>query len=1116
MEQPEISPNTEESNVETANEDTNIELVENPFIYTRNIIIHDKQHHLKIWKEYESLRENQSKESNSNKNDTNVLNGGTTFEDSNNEIKNVCDKFGVSSRDLIVMRFAKVIPSNIKELGSIFQKVSPDNEYLKVHEFVIEDKVRIIDFPNIVVFWSDTIHHIKYLIAYLFSVLFENVQHKAYSSASHKNKTLSEYTNTNFGSDSLKKFANSYIFENNERSDIFNKVISVGESDIFIEITTNQYGSINMFYENTFYGDYYKTALMYKNVITNIKKNNIEFNEHLSVSTVTVTLVYNDNEKLLVDIVKMFNMLSTKYYSKIYVQSNFLDMSENNERPHMYIKCNASVNSSNVFKGVNASYNTCSLYMGSMIQPGIIFDRIDVSFINDIRLIFTIADTNLTYKYIISEITKWTNENLPNIINNMSIKECIYDINYDETKYTPLVSGISSTINLHTLSENDLINISILSSSLTNFQIKFQTNTSISMSGAMSDGEHIKETVVKYMLDHDSPTTAILIKDMLPTLHVGISNENNGVITISNAGSVYDTLLMSCLVIALIKRRKQTKVIQESVLDDLSKSNSKNVIQSVRNMGKKYKKNLLKLLIKIDPTLFGTRKVKKYKRAYSVLCQKYKQRPIPITEAEYNIINEELPMSVANLKNQTYNNQRVFLFCPWEKYPFMNYHRFQNQLCIVRCTTKSSNKSQYTFCVNELNAKNNVEIMNKYENQTITLYNPLLTKGRKCKLPEELKYVILQCNLLKLNIQMSIEQYCLETYNKDPFIIKRDETLEIYKILTDYHTAKEYILILQSEINDDYFVFLNETTNKVLTLNDVPYFASFLFRNISKSNAQYLFLNFVSKVIKTNISTLYNESLQYILEYLQSTYNIVYVTHQNIIYGFIYNDIFFMSPRLFWNFSSGTIVERLSDTIKKYKRNAIKLPTITYFDYVKTLYLDYASNLVCVVEVFNVNILIEPIEMSSIKDASNIPRVIMDVESFVNSLEWINTKITNLYDKNIDKSVLVENILSNVMMTMFVNQLEINPNTFRDYIINVINPKLNMISSEKSIIRAIRHGYPNVISWRMSKITTDDIEKFLEMFKQVEYIQFIYDKVINDSTLMPQDNELIHKKIITI
>jgi hypothetical protein len=1058
------------------------------YIYSKQFVIYDPNHYLWVWNEYNKIpRED-------------------------NKIYNTLAKYAGSTEpnDIIVFKFSPTIPKDIKDLPSIFSKLEPNNEHLREIEIVeynmtkdidgekVTGKMKAVYFPNIAIFWSNTIYEVMNIIAYVFNVSYEVLLLQI-----ARDTEVTEERCFNRPQPGHFRGIGKFILPDKEKFKTIYKTVSIGPNEHNLYIRYNDKNKIpNMFYENIFYENYYKTAILYKNILKNSNKTP-ESKLPINISEVHVLLEYmalkQDNR--MVDIVKLFNIVNTKYCSKIYIQSKSLDINENNDRPYMFLKTDSSTNSSNVFKGVSALYNTCSLYLGKPVSEGIILNRIDVSYINDIRFVFTISDGTIEYEFIFKFLKEWVLEHYKELLENINIKECVYSLNFNLDNYVIALTGISSSLLIPSLTEADLLNISTLTT-LTNIQIKFQTNTSISLSGNMSFDAWTQENLIQFMVNHETPTVAILIKDALPTIHVGMTGEG-GIISITNATTLHDTIIMYSIVLGLIKHvTKKHNFVKQS----------EQSIDNIRNVGKKYKKNLLKILTQLDPTLFGTRMIKKSKRAYSVLCQKHKQRPVPITEAEYNLIKKDLPMSIANIKNQTYNNQRVFLFCPWEKYPFMNYHRFQNQLCIIRCTTKPSNKTQYSYCINELGVDKIVNISNKYENQTITLYNPLLTKGRKCKLPEELKYIILQHNLLKLNIFMSIEQYCNETYKKEPFILRRDEITETYQILTDYQTSKEYILVLQSELNDDYFIFVNELTGKTLFLSDIPQFASFLFRNISKSNAQYAFLNFVSKIVKTNISTIYNESLQYILEHLQQEFKIVYIVNKNIIYGFLYNGIFYMSPRLYWAFSSSTIVEKVQDIIKRVRRKTLKLPSITDFDFVKTLYINYKTNLVEIIEVFNTNIAIEP---TQVPPNFNITfKIIMDVDAFFDDLERISLNKRVIYDKNTDKMVLTEQILSNILMVMYVHEIPITHESVKEFIETTVNEKIGLVG-DRIDFKQLRNSYQGNMSWCKSKITNEDLQKFFVNLEQFGYIQIVYSKLQEDASLTSKDGELIHKKIIT-
>lgn len=268
-------------------------------------------------------------------------------------------------------------------------------------------------------------------------------------------------------------------------------------------------------------------------------------------------------------------------------------------------------------------------------------------------------------------------------------------------------------------------------------------------------------------------------------------------------------------------------------------------VAAIRANGAKYGKRLLKILTKMDPVLFGPRYVGKKQRSYSGLCQKKKQRPIPITENEYNELMKipELKQSITRIQNQTFSDQKICLFCADKTFNFLNYHHFPNQKCIVRCTSKSSNKTQYEYCTNELNTDNKVVITNKYENQTITLYNVLISKGRKCKLPEELKNILSNYILIKLEEDKRIDQYCMTNYNKHAFILQREivNTQQItvcdkYSILTDYSNEFDYVLVLKSESDQNYFLFINEGNNKPLILSEHQEILNFFISHLKQTN----------------------------------------------------------------------------------------------------------------------------------------------------------------------------------------------------------------------------------------------------------------------------------------
>ena len=133
------------------------------------------------------------------------------------------------------------------------------------------------------------------------------------------------------------------------------------------------------------------------------------------------------------------------------------------------------------------------------------------------------------------------------------------------------------------------------------------------------------------------------------------------------------------------------------------------------------------------------------------------------------------------------------LFCPYENSPFLNFHFSPGEKCVPKCTIGKSNKSQYINCSQQLESIDMIKFDTIYENQTITLYNPLISKGRKCYPPEEFSEFLNQYYLVKLNTNLGIWPYFRKTYGEiQPFVLKRNVIEKTYQILTNFKKILNY------------------------------------------------------------------------------------------------------------------------------------------------------------------------------------------------------------------------------------------------------------------------------------------------------------------------------------
>jgi len=469
-----------------------------------------------------------------------------------------------------------------------------------------------------------------------------------------------------------------------------------------------------------------------------------------------------------------------------------------------------------------------------------------------IDITFTNLNTTMGYEDIVSKLRRWVDAELIAFLQYTDLHECIYLDSFSYYKYVPMVNGLTATITVENASIKDINEVgNILLQKIP--VIRFPTRTSIQFNtyGFRTYGSYYK---LLYLLEYqDFLTENIIQKNLLPIAHVGLNTERKtAFITISNAFN-YRNLMFNFYYILYGFDKLDKKFKDTSDLNTLT-------FENIRKRSLKYeKKTLLKVLLMTDPRLFGSRNVKGTIRPYSGLSQQQNQRVIPLTYEEYNIVKAKAPNTIINVQNQTYPDQRLYLYCPWTDTKFINFHSFPGQLCTVKCTTKASNKSQINYCVNQLGVSDMIFVDYKYENQTITLYNPLLSVGRKCKVPSEIMTTFFDYILLKLPIKIhDVEHYCMDNYQKHSFIIQRDPKTQAYRIFSDFNVDYDYILILQSELNDECFLFIEDKfgTPQPMTLDKNPILKNFFIENIHKTKNQVDFFNYLRGLLKIDIENM--------------------------------------------------------------------------------------------------------------------------------------------------------------------------------------------------------------------------------------------------------------------
>ena len=441
----------------------------------------------------------------------------------------------------------------------------------------------------------------------------------------------------------------------------------------------------------------------------------------------------------------------------------------------------------------------------------------------------------------------------------------------------------------------------------------------------------------------------------------------------------------------------------------------------------------------------------------------------------------------------------------------------------MRCTSKSSNKTQYEYCTNELNADNRVIITNKYENQTITLYNALISKGRKCKLPEELKNILSNYILIKLEEDRRIDQYCMTNYNKHAFILQReiDNTQQIavcdkYSILTDYSNEFDYVLVLKSESDQNYFLFINEGNNKPLVLSEHQEILNFFISHLKQTNDNNNLVRYIERVLKQNFSKYDNKPMKWILQQMKKDYELKYIVHDGFIHGVLVKNKIYLTPIFYWQFDESDVSNVDVFTMgNELRANHYDKPSIEEFDkqYVKELYRDYNTGKIQMVSFNGTPTFIQPMDLTS-EWSINHDIVEFDFYANIYQMMYIGKDIilNNTNDAEI-KSFEIGNII-NIYIYMLITSTDmINKEMLTTDLLN-----RGVIIDGNTYTNYCDKGINKFISWRNSKINKAEYEDYVNRFVSFnvnDIIKYNYDMLQDEMKFSIANYEMISSKILT-
>ena len=964
---------------------------------------------------------------------------------------------------------------------------------------------------------------------------------------------------------------------NRVNNDIYNSQLVIGYKQYVVHLIKQNY-TTNTPYDYKFY-DRYLTITKYITSMPNYDKLTMDYViKNKTCQNIEVYLLYkqpsdqqsetvglakreNKESKLItypIDIVKLFNINSVNNnVNKIVIHDNALTTYNNEDREYQYVKTNKAINEP--FKNTFSRFNCCSMYITHEIYPSVILSRIEFYKTGLVKCCFIINDPELEYDNIKSILASYYTDKFWRLFAKFNLDECVYDFDFNISNLVPIYGSLSFIYNLEGVNAKMFIELVNLSKQHIPETV-YKTNSSIFISNYTTDSLECLHYFNYTNTFRPSLSDTTIKLDISSHGHVQCIDDNSLVLFFTRLYNIEDLVVNTALFIPMLTNgeynNNHTK--EKTNYDNLP------VEQQIEKIRHKYQKiptkKGIKKLNEIDPVLFGTRLVNSTDiRPYSALAQKKEQRVVAITKQEYDIIYNYQPDYTINIKNQSQPTQRLYLFCPWSKYPYLNFHHYHNQLCIPKCTTGINKKTQYLYCSNQLDAKG---YKNNFSNETskmIVYYSPLLMAGRKCFPPDELTNICENYLLYKLPITTDVYDYVKQHYKAQPCIIQRDNLNKQYILHTELSKGVNYALVIQSELDNGYYIVIDDE-NKPYIVNDNKYFNSFLMSNQIDKNIGYTLFDYIDSVFNIGVSKLYTSmTFNEILTLLVDRHKIKFVSFtpgqrsgnsQDVIIGVVYNGVFLMTPTIEYN----QIISRFDNVRVNTVLDYAKLPTLNMFQprYITKYYVEYrcsegigltkrehANDLrheptnrvslaeavagecfrpsedhqpndytIKCIEYKGIDVLIEPITLGNIP--TNKPLVYFDYEAFIQYFKMVSSKKVFIRQfQHIQHTQLIKHIINIYVFIMLTNNSQ-KSLSLDDFL------TIPTITEQPTDIKFIG----NDILWKKSIINKDDFIKVYNStytnMNDKEIINIVYNMLYDGMNIYNvNDNIQIAAKIIT-
>lgn len=783
-----------------------------------------------------------------------------------------------------------------------------------------------------------------------------------------------------------------------------------------------------------------------------------------------------------IDVVQLMNIntVSEKFH-RILLQSEKMNRFKNESKHGNWI-VKSKFDISDPLFGIDLIDNSCIFYENrSLSEKHNYIHFAQINFLENgiITLVFRNLDYNQKYEDLCTVIEEWIDKNVQQILKDVHLEEAIYDMNFNFENYKYLRMNLNFNVNIPT--KNNISNLTFINNIFNSRQMysmksSFRTITN----QQFGDSTDLLIDFMGNFTDTFPSTDVTLYYNSV----INLNNTTNGIyVSISNSTS-FDLFIK--FIIMLLNKL------------EVSKSEGKNKSAASDSI-KKYlvsidQKTRLNQLKDTDPVLFSNKISYGKDITYSQLVQNNQQRPSIITKAEYEILKKDIPDQVINIENQT-THERLYLTCPYDDFPIVNYHHIKDQGCIVKCTTIVSNENQYSYCDSELNGLGNKKI-NAPETSSAMLvkFSSLLSPRRKCSLPKKLINIFPKCFLIKLDTDININDYMMMNYNLFPFIIEVHD--DFYLLPNEFIPGNKFGIVFRESIKDGYLLmcYIDSRLPYVMEDTDTNTFVQQLIQTSkSRNNFSYL-IHYINDVFDLSIDE--TISIGELSDKLSKN-NYSFISNKDRIF-MIYNknENKFLSTPIFINpLVNITKYEDLSQKINifdhLYKLDDLKIKNIS------KIYVDLESNSAVGVRYFGIDTFIQ-----ATKHFKYIgkPLEYIDFTPFKFKIFGIEPEVIEV--PKIKDTIIQINRLVRLLISIYLKAhpkigFNINKDEFKSFFKNNLGESNELVTIN------------NQISWRKSKIKTSLIDK--KNFNRIGLIRLFYENIKDSYNVSSNPNEIQYK-----